>query len=44
MLNHSGIKPGMKIMEVSCGSGAFTTFTAEAVGNGGAKLKSFTLT
>ena len=35
IISRSGIKEGMKILEVGCGSGAFTTFTARAVGNKG---------
>lgn len=31
----SGIKNGMKALEVGCGSGAFTTFVARAVGDEG---------
>jgi ubiquinone/menaquinone biosynthesis C-methylase UbiE len=31
----SGIKPGMKILEVGCGSGAFTIAAARAVGSQG---------
>ena len=31
----SGIKPGMKILEVGCGSGAFTIAAARAAGEGG---------
>jgi len=31
----SGIKPGMKVLEAGCGSGAFTAAVARAVGNGG---------
>lgn len=35
IISRSGIKEGMKILEVGCGSGAFTTFVARAVGNKG---------
>jgi len=28
----AGIQPGMRILEIGCGSGAYTTFTARAVG------------
>jgi SAM-dependent methyltransferase len=28
----AGIKPGMRVLEIGCGSGAFTTFVARAVG------------
>ena len=31
----AGIKPGMHVLEIGCGSGAFTTFVARAVGPGG---------
>jgi ubiquinone/menaquinone biosynthesis C-methylase UbiE len=32
LIARSGIKPGMKVLEVGCGSGAYTTFVARAVG------------
>ena len=35
IISRSGIKEGMKVLEVGCGSGAFTTFVARAVGNKG---------
>ena len=35
IIERSGIKKGMKILEIGCGSGAFTTFTARAVGGKG---------
>lgn len=35
IISRSGIKEGMRILEVGCGSGAFTTFVARAVGNKG---------
>lgn len=35
IISRSGIKKGMKVLEVGCGSGAFTTFVARAVGNEG---------
>jgi len=35
MIERSGIKPGMTIMELGCGSGAFTTFIAKVVGEWG---------
>ncbi|MFC2074801.1 class I SAM-dependent methyltransferase [Bdellovibrionota bacterium] len=35
LIERSGIKPGMKVLEVGCGSGAFITFVARAVGNEG---------
>ena len=31
----AGIKPGMRVLEIGCGSGAFTTFVARAVGPAG---------
>lgn len=31
----SGVRPGMKALEIGCGSGAYTTFFARAVGPGG---------
>ncbi len=31
----AGIKPGMHVLEIGCGSGAFTTFVARAVGPNG---------
>ena len=35
ILQRSGIENGMNVLEVGCGSGAFTTSTARAVGEGG---------
>lgn len=35
IIERSGIKPGMKVLEVGCGSGAYTTFVAKAVGEEG---------
>jgi ubiquinone/menaquinone biosynthesis C-methylase UbiE len=35
IIKRSGIKPGMKVLEVGCGSGAFTGAIARAVGNEG---------
>ncbi|MGB9979312.1 class I SAM-dependent methyltransferase [Methanobacterium sp.] len=35
IISRSGIKEGMKILEVGCCSGAFTTFVARAVGDKG---------
>lgn len=35
IISRSGIKKGMKVLEVGCGSGAFTTFVARAIGNDG---------
>ncbi len=35
IISRSGIKKGMKTLEVGCGSGAFTTFIARAVGEEG---------
>jgi len=35
IIDRSSIKPGMTVMELGCGSGAFTTFTARAVGEAG---------
>ena len=32
IIKRSGMKSGMKILEIGCGSGAFTTFIARAVG------------
>ena len=32
MIGRSGIKPGMMVMELGCGSGAFTPFIAREVG------------
>ncbi|AKB34259.1 2-heptaprenyl-1,4-naphthoquinone methyltransferase [Methanosarcina siciliae HI350] len=32
MISLSGIKEGMHVLEVGCGSGAFTTFVARTVG------------
>jgi ubiquinone/menaquinone biosynthesis C-methylase UbiE len=35
IISRSKIKEGMKVLEVGCGSGAFTTFVARAVGDKG---------
>jgi ubiquinone/menaquinone biosynthesis C-methylase UbiE len=35
MIQRSGIREGMKVLEIGCGSGAFTTFVARAVGEKG---------
>ncbi len=35
LIQRSGIKEGMDVLEVGCGSGAFTTFVARAVGEQG---------
>lgn len=35
LIERSGIKPGMTVMELGCGSGAFTTFVARVVGEQG---------
>ncbi len=35
VIERSGIKPGMTVMELGCGSGAFTTFIARVVGEEG---------
>lgn len=35
VIQRSGIKPGMKVLEVGCGSGAFTVAVARAIGNEG---------
>lgn len=35
VIQYSGIQKGMKVLEIGCGSGAFTTFVARAVGNKG---------
>jgi len=35
IISRSGIKPGMKVMELGCGSGAYTTLVARAVGSRG---------
>jgi ubiquinone/menaquinone biosynthesis C-methylase UbiE len=35
IIARSGIRPGMKAIEVGCGSGAYTLFTAAAVGKAG---------
>ncbi len=32
IIERSGIRPGMKVLEIGCGSGAYTTFVARAVG------------
>jgi len=35
LIERSGIKPGMTVIDLGCGSGAFTTFVAKAVGKQG---------
>ena len=35
MIQRSGIEAGMQVLEIGCGSGAFTTFVARAVGERG---------
>ena len=35
LIERCGIMPGMRIMDLGCGSGAFTTFVARAVGEEG---------
>ena len=35
LIERSGIRPGMAALEIGCGSGAFTTFVARAVGDEG---------
>jgi len=35
LIERSGIRPGMKVLDLGCGSGAFTTFVARAVGEQG---------
>ncbi len=35
MIERSGIKPGMTVLDLGCGSGAFTTFMARKVGEEG---------
>ncbi len=35
LIERSGIKPGMTVLDLGCGSGAFTTFVARAVGEKG---------
>lgn len=35
IIKRSGIKSGMKILEIGCGSGAFTTFIARSAGSNG---------
>lgn len=35
LIERSGIKPGMTVLDLGCGSGAFTTFVARAVGKQG---------
>jgi len=35
LIKRSGFKPGMRVLEIGCGSGAYTTFVARAVGPGG---------
>jgi ubiquinone/menaquinone biosynthesis C-methylase UbiE len=35
IIERSGIKEGMDVLEIGCGSGAFTTFVSRAVGNKG---------
>ena len=34
-ISAAGIEPGMRVLEIGCGSGAFTTFVARAVGSEG---------
>ena len=35
IIQRSGIRKGMRVLEVGCGSGAYTTFVARVVGGGG---------
>lgn len=35
LIGRSGIRPGMTVLDLGCGSGAFTTFVARAVGEQG---------
>jgi len=35
LIERSGIKPGMTVIDLGCGNGAFTTFVARAVGKKG---------
>ena len=35
MIERSGIKNGMQVLDLGCGSGAFTPFIARTVGEGG---------
>jgi ubiquinone/menaquinone biosynthesis C-methylase UbiE len=35
IIERSGIRPGMRVLEVGCGSGSYTTFIARAVGQDG---------
>jgi ubiquinone/menaquinone biosynthesis C-methylase UbiE len=35
IIERSGIRPGMTVMELGCGSGAYTTFMARAIREGG---------
>ena len=35
LIQRSGVKEGMNVLEVGCGSGAFTTFVARAIGSKG---------
>lgn len=35
LIERSGIKPGMTVLDLGCGSGAFTTFVARVVGEKG---------
>ena len=35
LVQRSGIEEGMTVLEIGCGSGAFTTFIAKTVGNDG---------
>jgi ubiquinone/menaquinone biosynthesis C-methylase UbiE len=38
LLSQSGIRPGMRVLEIGCGSGAYTTFAARAVGPEGSVI------
>lgn len=38
LIERSGFRTGMRVMEIGCGSGGFTTFVARAVGEGGLVL------
>ena len=35
LIQRSGIKEGMKVLDLGCGSGSFATFTASVVGGNG---------